>query len=148
MIEIKGDEAFVQMAVGHREACGSCTMCKNVEGRSVLPVRLIPGIVEGQKVVVEISELLRMRSILLIFVAPLGAFLAGILTSQAIMRAAQVTSLRDELSVAGGVVLLGLWFVILYFLERKARRDERNIACIVAAYPPSAADGVENQGGE
>ena len=144
VIGIEGEEALVQMEAGHREACGSCRMCKDVSGRPVLPARIIPGIVEGQKVVIEIPEMLRLRSILLVFVAPLAAFLAGILILQAIMRAAQITSLRDELSVAAGTLLLGAWFVVLYFIERKARKDEQNIARIVAVYPPAGDDGAGN----
>lgn len=83
--EIKGNTAVVEIQKTTSDECSSCSVgvCSHAgDTTRIMRVDCVPGLAVGQKVTLEVTGPSAYKGILLLFVAPIAAFITGGLIGQ------------------------------------------------------------------
>ena len=82
---IQGNRATVEIVKSDTKECKSCGTCAGIENKSnILEVNVIPGVVVGQQVTLQIVERSPYKSVILLLVLPIINMLIGSLIGQKI----------------------------------------------------------------
>lgn len=76
--DIKGNIVIVEIQKKASDECSKCGICASAgDTTKIMQVTHVPGLAVGQKITLEVSGPSAYKGILLLFVAPITAFIAG-----------------------------------------------------------------------
>ena len=81
--DIKGNIAVVEIQKKASDECARCGVCVSAgDTTKIMRVTRVPGLAVGQKITLEVSGPSAYKGILLLFVAPIAAFITGGIVGQ------------------------------------------------------------------
>lgn len=112
VVEVKGDLAMVEMAAkGACECCAARIICRPGGDKMYTEALNEAGAVTGQMVRVDMTPKSAMEAAFLLFIVPIGMLVLGLLLFRKFG--------SGELpGVLGGLLFLGLYFLVLRFLDK------------------------------
>jgi positive regulator of sigma E activity len=76
--DIKGNTAIVEIQKKSPDECSTCGICAHAgDTTRIMRVNCVPGLAVGQKVTLEVTGPSAYKGMLLLFVAPVAAFIIG-----------------------------------------------------------------------
>lgn len=121
--DIKANTAYIEIQNTSSDDCTKCGLCSRAgDTKRLLRVNCIPGLAVGQKVTLEISGPSAYIGMLLLFVAPIAAFITGGIIGQHVTF---VFPTAENLRIG----LFGLGFIALcmfsvHLYDRRLRRKK------------------------
>jgi len=139
--EVKDGKAYVEIALDKDPACASCSAlrgcCRIGPGTTRIELDAPAGLRAGDRVLLEVPTPSPLRSALLLLLAPLLLFVAGMGFGHWLVTRGALGG--DEGSAAIGIALMGAWYVGTWLHERRAARSPERCPRIVSA-PLSGQD--------
>ena len=128
---IQGNRATVEIVKSDTKECKSCGTCAGIENKSnILEVNVIPGVVVGQQVTLQIVERSPYKSVILLLVLPIINMLIGSLIGQKIHFL--YPNSQDIRMLFCGFVFFALSIFAVSIYDKKIRSKKRSHQKIIS----------------